>query len=214
MELPIINSCLYVGSLIDFPPILCFSFWGVLLTSNFVWSVWPCNRFNSHNKEDWKINMVLCFIALCTRELIFSQRNLFHFQTSEVNRKYHRRPPTKLKSINTLSLCVSKIMDFQSAIEILAVLLNNWMTLDERFHLAKSHFAHLYPEIIMLALQSNHSKNIDVWKAPSSEPGILPALNKELFLFNQFLCLHPAHISLAVSGDRGTLVQINDSATV
>ena len=28
-------------------------------------------------------------------------------------------------------------MDFRSAIEILAVLLDNWMTLDERFHLAK-----------------------------------------------------------------------------
>lgn len=93
------------------------------------------------------------------------------------------------QSIDTLSLCVSKIMDFQSATEILAVLLNNWMTLDKKFHLAKSQFAHLYTEKIMLTLQSNHSKNIDVWKAPSSEPGILPALNKELFSFNQSLCL-------------------------
>lgn len=53
-------------------------------------------------------------------------------------------------------------MDFRS--EILAVLLNNWMTLDKRFHLAKSHFAHLYTEIIRLALQSNHSKNTDYEK--------------------------------------------------
>ena len=121
-----------------------------------------------------------CFIVLCARELIFSQRVYSTFRLLKSIESITGEPLQNWnQSIDTLSLYVSKIMDFRS--EIPAALLNNWMTLDKRFHLAKSHFAHLYTEIIRLALQSNQSKNTDVWKAPSSEPGILPALNKELF---------------------------------